>query len=126
MTFDFAEFKRSGRRAVHEIFRVEATYGDVVVNPARLCRVRLHNKLGLFQDLNSEGFAQTLEGIDRVVFSADELMTPEVVGLVTYGGFMPDTDGVITFVAYGGIQFRLDTLAPPDGPINVTWNVVRV
>lgn len=126
MSFDFAEFKRSGRRAVHDIFRVEATYGDVVVNPAKSCRVRLHNKLGLFQDVTEQGVAHMLEGIDRVIFSADELVTPETVGLVTYGGFTPDTNGIVTFVAYGGVRFKLDTLAPPDGPINVTWNVVRV
>lgn len=123
--FDWSDLKKTGRRAVHDTFRVAATYEDETVNPAKNCRVRLHNKIGVFQDVNQAGVAHMLEGIDRIIFSSEELAVAETVGGVTYGGFVPTAGGIVTFTAYDGIQFSLSTQEPLDGPINVTWNVVR-
>ncbi len=79
--------------------------------------VRWHDKLtAQVGDLENAGYAQVFEGVDTLVFTTDEL------SLVA---FSLTRNGAVTLPDYQ-ITLQLDTLYPPNGPINVTWAVTRM
>lgn len=117
MEFDFAELKRDSRRAVHDLFKVDATYtGPGGATPVPL-HVRLHNKIVTTGDLQGNGYVEVLEGVDRIIFNIEELQST---------GVNPVQNGILTFTTYHNVQFYLNTKVPMDGPIDVIWYVKRV
>lgn len=114
MPFDFTDLKSQTRRVVHNTLGVSAFYQDNTMSVAQPIRARWHNKIDRFGDMNEAGYAETVEGIDRVIlFPCD---TPTL-------NFMKG--GVVTFTKLG-LSFKLDTLEPADGPLQQVWNVVKV
>lgn len=111
----FSELKRAARQAIHEAFVVPALYSDQAWTNQPV-GVRWHNRLIRQGNLAAAGYAELIEGVDRLVFSRKELLD---LGLVL------QRDGVIVIPAYGGAMFTLDTLEPPDGPVDIVWNVVK-
>lgn len=114
MAFSFADAKARLRRAVHDTLAVDALYTDSSVNDFEpVCiKARYHNKLELSGDPNNEGFAQMLQGIDRIV-----LIPSDYPGLTFKRG---DT---IEFPAYA-LTFMLGETEPSDGPLRQVWHVV--
>lgn len=112
----FAELKAAARQAVHDQFSVCATYNDSTLPSPVQVNVRWHNRLLQQGDLGSGGYAQVIEGIDRIVFGADE---------ITALGLTLRSRGTVQIPEYGA-TFALATREPSDGPVNVTWNVDRV
>lgn len=114
--FSFADFKRQSRREVHATFAVAALYSDTVVTGVGVT-VRYHNKILRTGNLQNSGYADIVEGIDRLIFD-DAEMASKVLTL--------RRDGIVTIPEYGGAAFILDTRDVQDGPVEVAWNVVKV
>ncbi len=128
MPSPFAAAKISARRAVHQRFASLGVY-TAPPNPRGFYppagyvfpqqvgfTVRWHDKLvAQVGDLENSGYAQVFEGVDTLVFTQDEL------DLVN---FPLARNGTVTLPDYE-MTLQLDTLYPPNGPINVVWAVTR-
>lgn len=77
--------------------------------------VRWHNKLSRAGNEQGGFSTDIIEGIERLVFSQDEL---DALGLVLERGGIVDVPGY-------GLRFVLDTSEPADGPVNVYWVVTQ-
>jgi hypothetical protein len=116
MVGNFAAIKAAARQAVHNQAAVQAYYTDSQVTSPVSLSCRWHNKLvAEVGNLESTGYAQTLEGVDAVVFDIGEL---------TAAGLALRQGGFVTFPDYS-MTFILDTLMPGDGVVNVKWMVTR-
>lgn len=115
MPFSFADAKKLVRRTVHKTFAVPALYQADSVSTPVACKARWHSKIEKTGDLDNEGWAQVIEGIDRVIFDVDEATTLGV-----------SRGGKIIFPDLGNIAFELDTQEDPDGPIEEIWLVTLV
>ena len=115
MSFDFADLKAESRRAVHDTLGVLAFYQDNTMSAAKEITARWHNKTAKYGDLVETGYAEVVEGVDRVVFFPCDYPTIRFQRL-----------GLITFPKYG-VTFRLDIKEPADGPSGqAVWQVVLV
>ncbi len=114
MAFDFAAAKSHLRRVVHDTLGVVAFYSDDVVSDPLEVKARWHNKLELFGDPNNEGYAQVLQGIDRIILIPSD-----------YPGVTFKRGGVFEFPSYN-MTFKLDTREPNDGPLKQVWQAVVV
>lgn len=110
-----AEIKANARRALHGALSVSATlrpYGgasDVMVS------VRWHSKTMLYGADASDGYAQTIEGLDSIIFNAEEL---HALGVV------PNRGDVVTI--HGELHTThlvLEEMEPIRGPIEHKWRV---
>jgi hypothetical protein len=113
---DFADLKAAARKAVHDQFSVSATYNDSTLPSPVQVRVRWHNRLLQQGDLSPGGYANIIEGVNRIVFSAEQIAD---LGLILR------SRGTVQIPDYAA-TFALATREPTDGPVNVTWNVDRV
>ena len=113
MAFDFAELKSQTRRVVHDTLGVSALYKDATMSAPKEIRARwLSQKIDRYGDLVEQGYAEVVEGIDRVVLFPSDYPTLNFC-----------RGGEITFPAYKR-SFRLDVLEPVTGPDQVVWQVV--
>lgn len=111
--FNWQDLKARTRRIVHTTFAGSATYKDnSLIAPVGL-NVRWHNKIQLVGALE-EGYAETIEGIERIIFDRDELALKQV-NLVHKG----------QVVMEDGTRLRLETQEPIVGPVEVIWQVAR-
>lgn len=114
---DFAALKAQVRQVVQDTMSTEADYTspDGVVTALR---VRWHNKIARHGDLLDAGYAEVIEGINRVIFNIPELdqksVTPEQRGTLT-----------LTSPHFNGAVLILDTMEPVVGPIEQIWNVAH-
>ena len=114
MAFSFAALKAKTRRVVHDTLAVDAFYQDNSMSAPQPIRARWHNKTDRFGDLMDQGYAEVVQGADRVmVFPCDYPTLNFVRG------------GVVTFPEYRR-AFRLDVLEPSDGPHAAIWQAVSV
>ena len=112
-----AEIKARARKAVHAAFSVSAehrAYGSVTPT---VVQVRWHNKLVLQGNGTSEGYASTIEGIDRLVFNLDELAEK---GIALERG-----DTVTMGPLYQNVVLVLEEMEPATGPVEQKWWVAR-
>lgn len=79
------EIRNRSRDLVHATFALSAVYTDPVTLAQTDCKVRLHNKLERFGDLDREGYAKVLEEINQAVFDSTEIV-PKKKGLVAFVG----------------------------------------
>lgn len=113
MTFDFTDLKRESRRAVHDTLGVPALYQDGSMSAPAKIVARWFNKTAKYGDLVEQGYAEVVEGVDRIVlFPCD------------YPAINFQRGGIITFPALG-LSFKLDVIEPRDGPDQVVWQVVK-
>lgn len=113
MAFDFASLKANARRVVQDTLGVAASYqDDSMVAPADI-RVRYKNKLKRMGELNDEGFAEVLEGIDQIVLIPSD-----------YPDIEFKRGGVVTIPQYG-LSFALDFMEPHTGPLTRVWHVAK-
>lgn len=118
MPFDFAAAKSLVRRAVNTTFGVQAFYTDASVDVPVEIRARWHNRLSRpFGDLNGDGYAEVIEGIDRIVLIPETVNGMPVVlqraGVVTFPTVLP------------GVEFILEHKEPATGPLEEAWAVTR-
>lgn len=117
MSFDFASLKAQVRQTVHETLGVLAFYQDSSLSTPVEISARWHNKLTLAGDFENNGYAEVLQGIDRVIFMAAD---SQRIGV--------KRGGTITFPSLGGdgiskATFVLHTRQPNCGPIEDVWHV---
>lgn len=115
---DFAALKKQLRRDVHAHLGVQAFYQDDSMDAPLEIRVRWHNKQQLTGDLEGEGWAQMIEGIDRLIFMAADA---RAMGIKRTGQIhIPDLDNEDQEA-----RFELDAKEKTTGPIEEVWKVTR-
>lgn len=114
----FAAIKAQARRAVHTAFSFDATYQDRSLTDAVPITVRWHNRLVIQGDYDSSGYANVIDGIERVIFNREELATL---------GIKPVQNAVIiiTEEGYEGTTLFLDQKEAHVGPVEEKWWVKR-
>lgn len=105
------------RRAVHAAFGVPVLFYPAGSRTVRLTNppltARYHSKMQVAGDPVGGGYAQMLEGVNRVVLSREQL---SAAGVVLKQG------DVLAFPDYL-MRVRLDIKDVYTGPINETWSV---
>lgn len=116
--FDWASAITNARKIVHDTFRVLVQYEDIST-PGVLVPlyVRWHDRLTLVGNVVDAGYADVLEGVDRIIFEREELVQKDVLlhraGKVHFGA------------TYQNAVLILEALEQSDGPVNVVWKVSR-
>lgn len=121
MPFDFAAAKLLVRTRVHETLAVQAFYLDDSMSAETEITARLHSRVSKpFGNLyDGAGFAEVIDGIDRIVFQTPTL---DILGVP----FTPVKNAVVRFpTLIGGLSFNLDIRDPPTGPAEEIWTVTR-
>ena len=118
MSFDFATAKSLVRRTVNATFGVQAFYSDASVDVPVEIRARWHNRMSRpFGDLNDGGYAEVIEGIDRIVLipvsTKGAAVTLQRAGVITLPTVLP------------GVEFVLEHKEPATGPLEEAWAVTR-
>lgn len=113
-----AEIKARARKAVHAAFSYSATYQDGSLDAAVPVSVRWHNRLVMLGDYQDGGYANVVDGIEKVIFNREELLAL---------GISPRRTGVVTITepGFNNTQLILDVLEKYVGPVEETWMVVR-
>ena len=113
------ELKARARRDIHGAFCVPAQYTDETLTEPVDVTVRWHHRIDRFGDLDSGGYAEVVDGIERLIFNRDELAEKGVQlrrrGAVT-----------LTEPEWAGAVLRLDTREPYDGPVEEIWGVAAL
>ena len=118
MAFSFAKAKSLVRRTVHKTFGVPAFYKDSSLSEPVGISARWHNKIERMGDLDNQGFAEIVQGIDRVLFDATEARTVGVkrLGEVSFPELAATpTSAIPTFI--------LNTRETETGPDREIWLV---
>lgn len=118
-----AAIKYAARRAVHSALSVSALYRDeFTILPIPL-KVRWHMKQQLVGQLDSGGYAETIEGIERIIFDMEELTAKGVELMRT--GIVELTD--LEYLQPDGNKptFELEVQELDTGPIERIWKVTR-
>jgi len=110
------------RRGVHAAF----AYAAELVRPVPLSdpitytrtpvTVRWHDKVERVGNISGGDYPEILSTIEHLLFNSEELAT---AGITLARGDR------IELTEFGNYPLMLDVLEPPDGPIKVTWTVVR-
>ena len=118
MAYERATSLALARRTVHKTMGIPAVYEDNCDRVSAELRVRWHNRIALQGNIADTGYAEFIEGVKRVIFSARELSEKNITlrqgATITVRPIGLDKDVVLT----------LDTLEPSEGPENVIWGVV--
>lgn len=112
MAFDFASAKKSARRAVMKTLGVDAFYIDSSMTAAVPIRARWHTKIDRFGDNGNIGYAEVIEGVQRLIL---DVAQARAIGV--------KRNGVVTFPTLDGVRVTLDQMEPSDGPIEEIWVV---
>lgn len=116
MTFDFGAWKAEARQVVHDNLAVSASYLDSTLDEPVELGVRFHSKINRFGDMLEQGWAEVLEGVNRLLFNIPELTEKDVT--LRRGG-------KVTFTAPGfeNIVLVLHAQEPSTGPITLVYQV---
>lgn len=119
MPSNFAAIKAKARRDIHDGLSIAAQHRAASSNILTDLAVRWHSKQVLLGDLQDTGYANVIEGIERIIFDRDELILKAVV--------LREGDVVtITAEGYDNPQLVLKVREEIRGPIEVPWQVVRL
>jgi hypothetical protein len=116
MSSPWLDFRSRMRRDVHAAFAYAATYEDDVVTTPETITVRWHDHTERVGNINGGDYAEILSTIEHLLFNNEEIAAK---GLTLKRG------GLVKLTDFGNYELKLDVLEPPDGPIKVTWTVVR-
>lgn len=89
------------------------TYAPRTGGPGVRLSVRLHSRIVRTGDLDREGFSQTYEDVERIVFLALDAKQHNI-----------ERQGVVTTAE--GQRYRLEIMEPPRDAYTVEWQVVRL
>jgi hypothetical protein len=117
MTFDFAAAKTKARQIVRDYMAFDGLYSDNTVTDIPL-KVRFHTKIKTFGDLIEAGYSEVIEGVNRLIFDKDELITK---------GITLKTGGKVTLQnpGYTDIILVLDSQEPITGSVEVVWDISK-
>ena len=115
MPYDRAASIAAARRAVHSTMSKEVSYEDPDSPGLVTLRVRWHNRIAIQGDLVEAGYANVIDGVNRVVFDKVELDEKGVVP--ARGAKITTGDGDVLV---------LDHMEPTAGPIEIIWGVAKV
>lgn len=119
MPSNFAAIKAKARRDIHDGLSIAATHKAVSSGLITELAVRWHSKQVLLGDFQDGGYANFVEGIERIIFDREELfakgVTPREGDVVT-----------ITAVGYDNVQLVLKVREQTRGPIELPWEVARL
>jgi len=119
MPSNFAAIKAKARRDIHNGLSIAAEHRAVSSGLTTELAVRWHSKQILLGDLQDTGYANFIEGVERIIFDRDELLLKTVI--------LREGDVVtITAEGYDNVQLVLKTREPVRGPIEVVWEVARL
>lgn len=120
-----SEYKAQAREALHEALSEPASYtapgaAEAVPTPEQLeaglsLTVRWHNKLKIVGERGQDDVG-VIEGINRLVFNADQL---DALGLVLAQRGVVECPGL-------GKSWRLNYPEESDGPLNRYWSVIEL
>lgn len=81
--------------------------------------VRWHHRIDRFGDIESGGYAEQIDGIERALFNRE---------LLAENGVVLRRNGIVTLTEgeWGGVKLRLDTKEPRDGPVEEIWGVAAI
>jgi len=126
MSFDFAKLKAEVRQVVHDTLAVPCLYHGaddfdevgpgMPVEPPEL-RIRWHTKIDRFGDIDDVGYAELIEGVNRVIFNRPQLAEK---GVVLHAG----DEIEMTSPQFQGTWLVLVAREPHDGPTEEVWTVV--
>jgi len=112
---DLVDIKTRSRRLTHSRMAVPVVYTAEDADDSVLgITARWHNRKG-FAGLGNDT-ADIFEGVERLVFNAEQL---EELGVVL------ERNAVVEFPGYGS-SFRLDIEEETDGPVLSYWTVSRI
>ena len=116
-----ADIKRAARQAVHSGLAVPALCVSQAGGDPRPVLVRWHNKLAPALGIE-QGGAGIVTGIERLIFSADDLAAPSDGGepITLSRG---DTIQIPGYTPEGPLSLNLDNEGNADGPLYVYWSV---
>lgn len=104
--------KAKSRRVVHDTFGVAATYAPPGSTAGPLpIKVRHHTREVRLGDLDREGYAETAEDINRLVFWRAD------IDPVQYG---------IVIITSSGLRYRLEIRVKQDDKKLAVWDVVSL
>lgn len=112
MAFDFAAAKKRTRRAVMTTLGVDALYKDDSRPVPVAIRARWHSKIDRFGDSQNAGYAEVIEGLERLILDDAQATALNVV-----------RGGVVSFPTLDGISVTLEAMEPKDGPVEQIWSV---
>lgn len=118
MSFDFASTRELVRRTVQNTLAVPCTYQDSTLAEPVALRVRWQTKSKAFGDLEDAGYAMSIEGVNRLVFDAEDLVAQAVT---------LRRAGVVTIPMAGrpDVLLVLEAEEQNDGPIVLSWKVAQ-
>lgn len=119
MGFDFAAVLATARRVVHDTFALEVEYYDPSLAGPVPLRVRWHYKQVLFGDLDSEGYPQVVDLIQKAIFDDEELLTRGVT--INVGGRL-----TIKAKGHKNAVLVMHTRDDDVGAVNETWRVGKL
>lgn len=113
-----AEIKAKARKAVHAAFSYDALYKDPSLDAAVPLSVRWHNRIVMHGDYDQSGYANIIDGIEKVIFDRDELTKLGVTPM--RGATLRLTEG-----GMNNTRLVLDVREKNVGPLEEKWTVVR-
>lgn len=111
---DWLAARTQARRDIHAGFAVAAKVVQGLVETD--VTVRWHSKVERVGNIGGGDYSEILSTIDRLLFNSEELTAAGIT--LKHGDLVKLTD-------FGNYELELDVREPPDGPIKVTWTVVR-
>lgn len=109
---DWTEIRKQARAQVHQTFARMVTYTPKGGGAGTPVSVRLHTRLVTHGDLDREGYSQTVEEVERVVF----ITIDAVRAGVGRGGTITTKDGQ---------KYRLELRDPQRDPQTIEYQVLR-
>lgn len=131
MAFSFAKAKALVRRTVHKTFGVPALYKDSSLSTPVGISARWHNKIERIGDLDNQGYAEIIQGIDRVIFDVSDARR---IGIKRHGEiYFPELSAGLGVSLGGNLggsgdgppAFILTAREPSSGPHEEVWLVTR-
>lgn len=117
MSFRFSAIKALARRTVHNTLSVASLYSYSTLFVDVELRVRWHHKIARIGDLEDGGYAEIVEGVNRLIFSRTELNEKGVV--LHHGGRI-----VLIDPEFNNTVLILDHAEDSSGPEEEIWAVV--
>lgn len=119
MPSNFAAIKAKARRDIHDGLSIAATHRAVLSGLITDLAVRWHSKQVLLGDFQDTGYANVVEGIERIIFDREELQAKSVI--------LREGDVItITAEGYDNVQLMLKVREQVRGPIEQPWEVARL
>lgn len=115
----WAKAKAKARKVVHSTFRLSGVLRRKDTGVEIALSVRYHNKIAMMGDLMEAGYADVIDGVDRLIFDRNELTEKNIV-------LRADDTVKLVDDGFENIRLRLVAQEPINGPVEVKWQVARI